>query len=57
MLMSEKIAKFYKWKVKTTSTTQQLIHKNVNIYLKFWTKFPLSNRQPSKLPDSHCDPQ
>ena len=35
MRMSEKIAKFYKWKVKTTSKTQQLIHKNVNIYLKF----------------------
>ena len=40
--MSEKISKFYKWKAKKTSKTQLiLVYTEVNIYVNFWTKFPL----------------
>ena len=49
LLISENISKFDKWRAKTTSKTQQskLIYIKVKIYLNFWTKFPLNNRQPS----------
>ena len=47
LLVSENILKFYKLKAKTTSKTHQLIliHTEVDIYVNFWTQFPLNNRQ------------
>ena len=41
---------FYTWKAKAASKTQQLIsiHTQLNIYFNLWTKFSLTNRQPSK---------
>ena len=42
VLASENISKFYKWKAKTTFTTQQLIstYTEIYIYLNFPTKKP-----------------
>ena len=46
----ENASKFYTWKAKTASKTQQLIliYTQLNIYFNLWTKFSLTNRQPSK---------
>ena len=47
LLVSENILKFYKWKAKKNSKTHQLklIHTEVDIYVNFWTQFPINNRQ------------
>ena len=44
VLKSENVAKFHKWRAKTTSKAQQLML--INIFLNSWTEFPLvTNRQ------------
>ena len=50
LLISENVSKFYMWKAKTTSETQQLllIYTGVNISFNYWTKFLPHNREPSK---------